>query len=118
MALYENLLVLAGIILALVVTRTLRRPGGGQRGYAAVLGLQLVLILTALVQEDRYLGTVAISLCALTVVLPALLERAARHMFGRGRATLAVRLGSPDLGVEHGHARLSSAARPPRPTRA
>lgn len=92
MALYENLLVLAGIALTLVMLRTLRRPGGGQRGYAAVLGLQLALALVALVQEDRYLGTVVISLCALTVVAPALLERAARQMFALGRPRLAVRL--------------------------
>lgn len=92
MALYENLLVLAGIILALVLMRTVRRAGGGQRGYAAVLAVQLLLVLLALVQEDRYLGTVGISLCALTVVAPSLLERGARQMFARGRPTLAVRL--------------------------
>lgn len=91
MALYQNLLVLAGIILAMVLLRTLRRPGG-PRGYAAVLALQLALAFAAIVYEDRYLGTVAISLCALTVVVPALLERGARQLFALGRPRLAVRL--------------------------
>jgi membrane associated rhomboid family serine protease len=90
-ALYQNLLVLAGLILAMVLLRTLRRPGG-PRAYAAVLGLQLALAFTALVYDDRYLGTIAISLCALTVVLPALLEFGARQMFALGRPRLAVRL--------------------------
>lgn len=92
MALYENLLVLANIALALVLLRTLRRPGGGGRGYAIVIGAQLLLATTALLQSDRYLGTVAISLCALTVLLPAALERGARQMFALGRPRLAVRL--------------------------
>lgn len=92
MALYENLLVLAGIVLALVMMRALRRPGGGLRVYAVVLGLQLALVLVALAQDDRYLGTIGISLCALTVVVPALLERGARQLFAMGRPGLAVRL--------------------------
>ncbi|MDC0719468.1 rhomboid family intramembrane serine protease [Nannocystis bainbridge] len=91
MALYHNLLVLAGLVLAMVLLRTIRRPGG-PRGYAAVLGLQLVLAFTAIVYEDRYLGTVVICLCGLTVVAPALLERGARQMFALGRPRLAVRL--------------------------
>ncbi|MDC0671198.1 rhomboid family intramembrane serine protease [Nannocystis radixulma] len=91
MALYQNLLVLAGLVLAMVLLRTIRRPGG-PRGYAAVLALQLALTFAAIVYEDRYLGIVAISLCALTVVAPALLERGARQMFALGRPRLAVRL--------------------------
>jgi membrane associated rhomboid family serine protease len=91
-ALYDNLLVLAAIALAIVMLRTLRRPGGGQRAYAAVLGVQLVLALSALVRDDRFTGAVAIGMCALTVGLPALLERLARQMFGLGRPRLAVRM--------------------------
>ncbi|WP_434415475.1 rhomboid family intramembrane serine protease [Nannocystis pusilla] len=91
MALYQNLLVLAGLVLAMVLLRTIRRPGG-PRAYAAVLALQLVLTFTAIVYEDRYLGTVAICLCALTVIAPAALERGARQMFALGRPRLAVRL--------------------------
>lgn len=91
MALYQNLLVLAGLVLAMVLLRTIRRPGG-PRVYAAVLALQLVLTFTAIVYEDRYLGTVAICLCALTVIAPAVLERGARQMFALGRPRLAVRL--------------------------
>lgn len=91
MALYQNLLVLAGLVLAMVLLRTIRRPGG-PRVYAAVLALQLVLTFTAIVYEDRYLGTVAICLCALTVIAPAALERGARQMFALGRPRLAVRL--------------------------
>lgn len=91
MALHENLLVLAGIALAVALLRAMRRQGG-QRGYALVLALELALALAAMLRGDRYLGTVAIFLCALTVVLPALLERAARQMFALGRPRLAVRL--------------------------
>lgn len=91
MALYQNLLVLAGLVLAMVLLRTIRRPGG-PRGYAAVLALQLALAFAAIIYEDRYLGTVAICLCALTVVAPALLERGARQMFAIGRPRLAVRM--------------------------
>lgn len=92
MSLYENLLVLASIILAVALLRASRRQSGVGRGYALVVGLELALALAALVGSDRYFGVVALFLCALTVVLPAALERGARELFARGRPRLAVRM--------------------------
>lgn len=92
MSLYENLLVLAGIVLAVALLRASKRQSGVGRGYALVVGLELALALAALVGSDRYFGVVALCLCALTVVLPAVLERAARELFARARPRLAVRM--------------------------
>lgn len=92
MALYENLLVFAAILQIMAVLRLVRRRDPAQRGYLLLVFAQLVLSGAAIAQGDRFFGAIALCLCALTVGLPWLLERAARQAFALGRPRLAVRL--------------------------
>lgn len=90
MALYENLLVFAAILLALTLLRLVRRRDPGQRMYLALVASLLVMATLGMIQGDRFVGTAAILLCGLTVGLPWLLERAARQAFALGHPRAAV----------------------------
>lgn len=92
MALYDNLLVFAAILLGLTLLRLVRRRDPGQRGYLALVAGQLVLGTGAMLQQDRFIGAAVVCLCGLTVALPWLLERAARQAFALGLPRLAVRM--------------------------
>jgi len=92
LALYENLLVFAAILLGMSALRLIRRRDPSQRLYTLLVVGELVLAAAAIVREDRFLGAVAVCLCGLTVGLPWLLERAARQIFAAGYPRWAVRL--------------------------
>ncbi|MBL9100084.1 MAG: rhomboid family intramembrane serine protease [Myxococcales bacterium] len=92
MALYENVLVFAAILLALTLLRLIRRRDPAQRGYLVLIVAELTLAALAVVQGDRFIGVVVSLLCGLTVGLPWLLERAARQAFALGRPRAAVRM--------------------------
>lgn len=92
MALYENVLVFAAILLALTLLRLVRRRDPTQRGYLALIAAELGLATIAVIQNDRFVGAVASLLCGLTVAMPWLLERAARQAFALGRPSAAVRM--------------------------
>ncbi len=98
MALYENLLVFAAIVLGLTALRLVRRRDPQQRLYMALVLAQLVLAILVVAgsmtaaRADRFVGTVVICLCGLTVALPWLLERAARQTFALGQPRWAVRM--------------------------
>jgi membrane associated rhomboid family serine protease len=91
-ALYENLLVFAAILQSLTLLRLARRRDAGQRGYLLLIFVELAVAGAAMVQDDRFLGAIALCLCGLTVALPWLLERAARRLFALGRPRWGVRL--------------------------
>ena len=92
MALYENLLVFAAILQSLTLLRLVRRRDAGQRGYLLLIFVELAVAGAAMVQDDRFLGAIALCLCGLTVALPWLLERAARQAFGLGLPRWGVRM--------------------------
>lgn len=92
MALYENLLVFAAILLSLTLLRLVRGRDAGRRGYLLLVAVELGLAVTAMMQGDRFLGAVAVGLCGLTVALPWLLERAARRAFALGQPRWGVRM--------------------------
>ena len=92
MALYENLLVFAAILLGMNALRLIRRRDPSQRLYTLLVVAELLLAGAAIVRDDRFLGAIAVCLCGLTVALPWLLERAARRIFAAGHPRWAVRL--------------------------
>ena len=92
MALYENLLVFAAILLSLTALRLVRRRDPSQWLYMLLVIVELILAGAAIVRDDRFLGAIAVCLCGLTVGLPWLLERAARQVFTLGSPRWAVRM--------------------------
>lgn len=90
MALYDNLLVFAAILLGMTLLRLVRRRDPSQRGYVVLVGAELVLGTAAMLQDNRFVGAAVVCMCGLTVALPWLLERAARQAFALGRPRLAV----------------------------
>jgi membrane associated rhomboid family serine protease len=89
---YDHLLLLTVVLQGITLLRTLRRADGDRRGYAIVVGGVLVLAVVSLTRDDRFLGSVAIGMSVLTVVLPWVLESVSRWAFARGRLSLAVRM--------------------------
>ncbi|MCX4245902.1 rhomboid family intramembrane serine protease [Paraliomyxa miuraensis] len=87
-----ELVLLVAILVGVVFAGQLRRGDPGQRGYVLVLATVLVLAVLAALRADRFLSIVAVSLGALVVVVPWLLDVAVRAAFGRERLALAVRL--------------------------
>jgi membrane associated rhomboid family serine protease len=92
LALYDNLLVFATILLGWTLLRLVRRRDPAQRGYLILVLGELLLGTAAILQGSRFLGAVAGLLCALTVALPWLLERAARQAFALGAPRVGVAL--------------------------
>ena len=88
----NQLLVLTAVIAILTFVRLIQRFDAEQRGYLMVVGVVLVSSCWAIVMRNEFVGVAAIALCALTVVLPWLLEAFARLAFGRNWLRLAVAL--------------------------
>lgn len=88
---YDHLLLAAAIVLGLTLLRLLRRPGGAPVLYTLVIAAELGAALVGMGQGGRVWGNVAIALCGLTVVAPALLESLAKILFARGAMSAAVR---------------------------
>jgi membrane associated rhomboid family serine protease len=91
--LFDHSLLLAAVVCVSTLIRLLRRNDGIGRGYALVVGAQLLLAVLAM-GGNRFLGTVALCLVGVTVVLPWLLEIGARWAFGRGRLIWVERMSS------------------------
>lgn len=87
---FWHILTICAVCLGFALVRTLRRGDG--RAYSLVLVGLLLAAVAALVQPSRFIGLVAIGLSILTVVVPAVLESAARWAFAGGRLGLAVSL--------------------------
>jgi membrane associated rhomboid family serine protease len=81
--LFDHSLLLAAVVCASTLIRLLRRNDGIGRGYALVVGAQLLLAVLAM-GGSRFLGTVTLCLVSVTVVLPWLLELGSRWAFARG----------------------------------
>ena len=88
----EQLVLASAVIAGMAFVRLLRRFEAGQRGYMLIVGGVFLLSVGAALETDRFLGVVAVALTTLVVVMPWLLELAARTAFNRGRLTLAVRV--------------------------
>ena len=88
----EQLVLASAVIAGMAFVRLLRRFEVGQRGYMLIVGGVFLLAVGAVLQTDRFLGVVAVALTTLLVVMPWVLELAARTAFNRGRLTLAVRV--------------------------
>lgn len=91
--LFDHSLLLAAVVCVSTLIRLLRRTDGIGRGYALVVGGQLLLAVLAM-GGDRFLGMVALCLVGLTVVLPWLLEIGARWAFARGHLIWVGRMSS------------------------
>jgi membrane associated rhomboid family serine protease len=88
---FGHLLLFVAIVQAATLVRALRGDGSIQRGYAFVVGGVLGLAVLAMGQEERFLGIIAIALCALTVIIPGALALLSKRAFRRGRfASVAV----------------------------
>jgi membrane associated rhomboid family serine protease len=91
--LFDHLLLLAAITCAAALVRLLRRSDGIGRGYALLVGVELLLAIFAM-GGSRFFGTVALSLVVVTVALPWLLEHVSRWAFARGHLAWVGRLSS------------------------
>lgn len=87
---FEHVLTVCAVCLGFALVRTLRRAEG--RGYALCLFGLLAASIAALVQPSRFVGVIAIGLSFAALVVPAMLEVAARWAFGAGRLGFAVGL--------------------------
>jgi len=88
--LFEHVLTVCAVCQGFALVRTLRRVEG--RAYALCLVALLGLTLAALLQPSRFIGTVAIGLSFVALVVPFVLEALARWGFARGKLGLAVAL--------------------------
>jgi tetratricopeptide (TPR) repeat protein len=91
--LFDHSLLLAAVVCASTLVRLLRRNDGIGRGYALLVGAQLLLAVLA-IGGQKALGTVALCLVAVTVVLPWLLEHGSRWAFARGHLIWVARMSS------------------------
>ena len=82
--LFDHLLLLAAVFCAVTLVRLLRRDEGMGRGYAILVGAQLIAAVLAM-GTSRFFGVAALALVVLTVAVPWVLEHASRWAFGRGR---------------------------------
>ncbi|MEE9385691.1 MAG: rhomboid family intramembrane serine protease [Nannocystaceae bacterium] len=89
---FDQLLFLVLVVQATTLLRLFRRGLAGQRGYAALVLGVLLAGLYGLSREDRFLGSVAISMCVITTVAPLVLDAASRWAYARSRIPWAVRL--------------------------
>ena len=88
----SQLVLLTAVLLGVTFVRLARRVEPGQRGYVIVVAGVLALSLAALINGAAPLGVAAIAFAVIVVVIPWLLETAARAAFTRGRLGLAVNL--------------------------
>ncbi len=89
---YEPLVLAAAIVLGMTLLRLFRRPNGTPLIFALLIAAELAMAVAGLGATTSPWGIAAICLCILTVVVPWLLEGAAKRLFSRGQMTMAVRL--------------------------
>lgn len=87
---FDEFLLLTTALVGMAFLRSSRRTEDSPRGYVWVLAAILGLTLIGVLQDSRFIGVVAMGLTVLVVVLPWVLEGAARIFFGRGMLRLAV----------------------------
>lgn len=90
--LFDHFLLLGAVACAVALVKVLRGDGIG-RGYAMLVGIQLVGAVLAM-GADRFYGVLALGAIAATVVAPWLLEHSSRWAFGRGALVWTARLSS------------------------
>jgi membrane associated rhomboid family serine protease len=91
--LFDHSLLLAAVVCASALVRLLRRNDGVGRGYAVLVGGELLLAVLAIGGQTA-LGTVALCLVVVTVVMPWLLEHGSRWAFARGHLIWVARMSS------------------------
>lgn len=91
--LFDHWLLLAAVVCGSSLVRMLRRNDGIGRSYALVVGALLLLSVLAM-GGNRFLGTVALCMVVVTVVLPWILEHASRWAFARGHLIWVGRMSS------------------------
>ena len=89
---FDHILLLTTIFLAIVFFRLIRRSDAQQNGYILIVGAEFTIALVGLFQADSFWGQLAIYMSILTIGIPWLLEGIARQLFNRGRMAIAVRL--------------------------
>ncbi len=89
---YEPLVLAAAIVLGMTLLRLVRRPSGTPVLFTMIVVAELAMAIAGLGPTAQPWGIAAIALCGLTVVLPWLLEGAAKRLFGRGQMAMAVRV--------------------------
>jgi len=87
---FDEFLLLTTALVGMALLRSSRRTEDGPRGHVWVLAAILGLTLLGVAEDSRFVGIVAMGLTVLVVVLPWVLEAAARIFFGRGMLRLAV----------------------------
>ena len=87
---FDEFLLLTTALVGMAFLRSSRRTEESPRGYVWVLAAILGLTLIGVLEDSRFIGVVAMGLTVLVVVLPWVLEGAARIFFGRGMLRLAV----------------------------
>ncbi len=87
---FDEFLLLTTALVGMALLRSSRRTEDSPRGYVWVLAAILGLTLLGVAEDSRFVGIVAMGLTVLVVVLPWVLETAARIFFGRGMLRLAV----------------------------
>lgn len=91
--LFDHSLLLAAVVCASTLIRSLRRNDGIGRGYALMVAGELLLSVLAM-GGDRFLATITLGLVSMTVVLPWLLEIGSRWAFARGHLIWVGRMSS------------------------
>jgi membrane associated rhomboid family serine protease len=91
--LFDHSLLLAAVVCASTLVRLLRRNDGIGRGYALLVGGELLLAVLA-IGGNHFLGMVTLCLVVMTVVLPWLLEHGSRWAFARGHLIWVGRMSS------------------------
>lgn len=87
---FDEFLLLTTALVGMAFLRSSRRAEESPRGYVWILAAILGLTLIGVAQESRFVGIVAMGLTVLVVVVPWVLEAAARLFFARGMLRLAV----------------------------
>ncbi len=89
---YEPLVLAAAIVLGMTLLRLVRRPSGTPVLFTMIIAAELAMAVAGLGPAAQPWGIAAICLCGLTVIVPWLLEGAAKRLFGRGQMAMAVRV--------------------------
>lgn len=93
LGLIDHLLLLAAVACAASLVRLLQRAEGIGRGYALLVGGELVFAVFCM-GASRFWATVAVALIAATVIVPWLLEAVSRWAFARGHLVWVARSSS------------------------
>lgn len=87
---FEQLLLLTVAVVVVTLVRLVRRLDRSSTLYLAVLGVVGCGAVGAMLTGSRFVGVLAIGFATLVVVVPWILEAAARSLFARGKLRLAV----------------------------